>query len=243
MAFKGYFIPSLFTFGNFFFGFLSIVKSYEMNLHAAAWYIVLAVICDGMDGRFARMYSRETVFGMELDSLGDLISSGIAPAVLIYSAVFYQMHILGIFICFLYVFAGGYRLARYNTIKQRMDVPGYLGIPLPIASLTLTGFWLFQFRLGYQILIGGWMILTLFIILLIVSVVDYDWPQWTFQGRFIRKLWSGTLVLLGLIVIIFPEWVLFPIFFIYILIGLIRWTITFGKDKISLKDLFIFEKY
>ncbi len=230
---KYFFTPSLFTFLNFFWGSLSIIESLEGNVQKAAWFIIIAVLCDGMDGKLARWTHSETTFGFELDSLADLISCGLAPAVVVYVGVLRQFHFLGFIVCFLYIFAGGYRLARFNTIQKGDRSRGYIGLPIPIAGITLASLWIYKLPF-YKSLPGGlWMVLMLFLILIMLSTIPYDWPKITFGESWWKKIQSTVILLCVLLMAIFPQKILFPVLILYILLGIKKWIVSLLRGRIT----------
>ena len=161
-----YALPALFTAGNLFLGFLAILKAFEGALYAASgnWgsnphfelaakVIGVSVLLDGLDGRIARLTNTVSEFGRELDSLADVVSFGIAPAVLAFAWGFHfidpetptQLHHYltqaGYFAIFLFVFCGASRLARFNVQTNpvprnpgRPDRKYYVGLPIPAAA-------------------------------------------------------------------------------------------------------------
>ena len=157
-----YALPTLFTAGNIFLGFIAIIRSIEgallgatgqlgSNPHfeVAAKAIGVAVVLDGLDGRIARMTNTVSDFGREMDSLADVITFGIAPAVLAFTwgvqfvkgAGFLPDHRAGYFIAFLYLLCGAARLARFNVQTNpipknpgRADRKYFVGLPIPAAA-------------------------------------------------------------------------------------------------------------
>ena len=239
MKSKWIFIPSFFTLLNFLGGFLSILKSIEGNLYSAAWFIILAILCDGMDGKLARWTGHETAFGFELDSLADMISSGIAPAILVYQGVFYRMPVVGYVVCFFYVFAGGYRLARFNVVQAGDRSEGYTGLPIPVAGFTVASLWIFEPMFDLSVAMAWWIVLMLGITLLMVSTVHYDWPKLMFKNGWKHRSRSvGMLLAVGMMAV-FPQWSLFPLFLFYILWGVTRWFIVVLRGDYSLRDFFL----
>jgi CDP-diacylglycerol--serine O-phosphatidyltransferase len=140
-------IPYFFTLLNAFFGFLSIIKSLENEYIQAAYFIILAALMDGIDGRLARKFGSSSGFGAELDSLCDAISFCLAPVILVYSWFPGTFLPLGTAILGMYLCAGLLRLARFN-INTAQGCPHYFkGLPttlaaLCIASLVLSTSWL-----------------------------------------------------------------------------------------------------
>jgi len=147
---KGIFIlPSLFTCGNMSLGIISVFYSINGDFIKAAWFLIGALACDIIDGRIARMTNTTSVFGMQLDSLSDLVSFGIAPVVLMYMMVLGNMEIIGIAIAILYVLCCALRLARFNVLAQSGEIhKHFVGLPTPAAAGLII-----SFVLSYQLLI------------------------------------------------------------------------------------------
>ncbi len=127
-----YIIPSLFTVGNIFAGFYSIISAYHGEYNRAALAIGIAVVLDGLDGRIARMTGATSDFGLQLDSLADIISFGVAPAVLIYAWGFEDLGNFARFSAFLFLICGAMRLARFNI--QTVEMKHFAGMPIPAGA-------------------------------------------------------------------------------------------------------------
>ena len=125
-------IPSLFTVGNIFAGFYSVISAYHGEYNRAALAIGIAVVLDGLDGRIARMTGATSDFGLQLDSLADIISFGVAPAVLIYSWGFEDLGNFARFSAFLFLICGAMRLARFNI--QTVEMKHFAGMPIPAGA-------------------------------------------------------------------------------------------------------------
>jgi CDP-diacylglycerol--serine O-phosphatidyltransferase len=236
MNHKRRFVPSLFTSLNIFFGFLSIVSSVKGELDIAAWYIIFAVICDGMDGRLARWTHSETPFGFELDSLGDLISGGIAPAIMIYQGNLIHLKYWGILACFVYLFSGSFRLARFNVIQIEERIRGFVGLPLPITGFTLASLWIFK---PVSLTAFLWITSLIFLSLLMMSTIHYDWPKITFRSNKWKSLTSFGVLLSVVIMSFFPYWCLFPFLCLYIFLGISNWIVALIQRKTKLSGLFV----
>ncbi|BCW94227.1 MAG: CDP-diacylglycerol--serine O-phosphatidyltransferase [Thermoanaerobaculum sp.] len=124
-------LPSLFTVGNMLAGFASILHSIGGRLEQAGWLIFLAGILDGLDGRIARLTKSTSEFGKEYDSLADVVSFGVAPAVLAFQWGLSGMGRLGWVAAFLFVVAGSVRLARFNVRADHGDRRYFVGLPIP----------------------------------------------------------------------------------------------------------------
>lgn len=129
-------LPNLFTLGNAFFGFCSIVFASYGDLVAAAYFILLGALMDGLDGRIARYAHVTSEFGMQLDSLCDGISFGLAPAMLVYVWQLKKMGGAGFIACAIFLLAGLLRLARFNLTSTQQS-RFFLGTPIPIAGCFL----------------------------------------------------------------------------------------------------------
>src|ERR671915_2460961 len=128
-------MPSAFTLGNLFFGFWSIVSAFNGNFRWAGWFIVFAGILDMLDGRVARLSKSSSRFGAELDSLVDVISFGVAPALLVYFLDFANAGRFAWILCYIYVVAVALRLARFNVVAAGGPSTGWFtGMPSPSAG-------------------------------------------------------------------------------------------------------------
>ncbi|RYZ58708.1 MAG: CDP-diacylglycerol--serine O-phosphatidyltransferase [Proteobacteria bacterium] len=136
-----YILPNLITTGNLFFGFFSIVKSLQGDFAWASVAILLAAIFDVLDGRVARMTKSTSEFGVQYDSLCDLMSFGLAPALLMYQAGLQHAGRLGWIICFMFLAAGALRLARFNVQSSIGKASGdFTGLPIPMAAAVVACF-------------------------------------------------------------------------------------------------------
>lgn len=150
-----YVLPSMFTAGNLASGFLSIICSINGNFNSAAWFVMLAIIFDMTDGRVARLTKTMSKFGTEFDSLCDLVSFGVAPAVLMYQLVLNSMGNVGIAIALIFVIASATRLAKFNVkalepvdnTKPHSDT--FSGLPTPASAGAIA-----SFVLSYEIFDG-----------------------------------------------------------------------------------------
>lgn len=120
---------------NIVFGSLSLISTLHGNHKAAALFILLAVVMDGMDGRIARKFGISSEMGKELDSLCDLVSFGVAPALLLYSQVMFIFpYMFGLIAAVLYIVCGAFRLARFNVLNIKEY---FVGIPITLAGTLL----------------------------------------------------------------------------------------------------------
>ncbi len=222
-----YALPTLFTAANIFLGYIAILRSFRGALLAgigdpAAWEhfrvaaqaIGAAVFTDGLDGRIARMTNTTSDFGREMDSLADVISFGLAPAVLAYAwgiqsiavadqRILSEFHNAGYFISFLFLLCGAVRLARFNIQKNpipknpgRPDRKYFVGLPIPAAAAMVASI---VFAAGGES-IGWWPLATVFLglLLLLGFLMVSTWRYYSFKGVSLSKPYTPLiLILLG----------------------------------------------
>jgi CDP-diacylglycerol--serine O-phosphatidyltransferase len=148
-------IPNVVTLTNIAFGFLCMVASARGQFERAVIFAFWAAMCDLADGRLARWLDASTNFGMELDSLSDMVSFGIAPALLVYLSVLHQLGWIGIVVAVLYPLCGAVRLARYNSDKSAIGKVTFLGCPIPIAASYLWSMVLVRDQLNVWLIAAG----------------------------------------------------------------------------------------
>lgn len=143
-----YLLPNLITAGSMFAGFYVIIASTDGNFVRAAWFILLSAILDGLDGKVARLTGTTSKFGVELDSLADVIAFGVAPGVLMYTWALKPFGKLGWLAAFLYVVCGALRLARFNVQVSTVESKRFIGMPIPAAACIVATCVLLFFELG-----------------------------------------------------------------------------------------------
>jgi CDP-diacylglycerol--serine O-phosphatidyltransferase len=172
---RGLFVlPTLFTVGNLFCGYLSIWSSIRGTFETAALLIIVAGVLDALDGRVARLTHSTSEFGEEYDSLADLVSFGVAPAVLAYSWGLSDFARLGWMASFLFVVCGSMRLARFNIQTRVVDKRFFVGLPIPAAAGTLAALVLATPEpLLDRIFMTGLLVLTFVLSYLMISTIRY----------------------------------------------------------------------
>ena len=245
---KIYLLPNLMTAGNLFCGFAATLQIFAGTLqglpsqravnhyHAAIWFILVACIFDMLDGRLARLGGHESPFGREFDSLADIVSFGIAPALLVYKIVLDEFDRLGLVIAFIYLACGALRLARFNCIAAASEADGgakddqgkqFKGFPIPaaagvIASLTEFMLWLNE---GNQ-KIDAWKfslpILMLFLSFMMFS--QFRYPSFkAINWRTQRTLPTFIVIIVLILVTVFNyQWMPALIFLSYLMYGFLR---------------------
>ncbi len=243
-----YILPNSFTMASLFAGFnsiyLSVTATEVQHMSLAAWLIVVAMICDGFDGRVARMTGSESEIGVQLDSLVDAVSFGIAPGFLLYTWGLTPLGLLGKFIAFLFAAAAIIRLARFNvTANEHEGVMKYFfGLPTPLAAGAVVSIIMAHLALTGRVTTGATAAVAIMAILLgglMVSNVKYrtfkDMKFSTKSILMIALLVCGS-VLLGAYTR--PSAAFVAIMILYISLGLfgtvVSWSKTiFGDDDIS----------
>jgi CDP-diacylglycerol--serine O-phosphatidyltransferase len=145
-------IPNLFTFLNLFFGFLSVMYSAQGDYKNAAILILIGMMLDSMDGRIARMLNVESDFGKELDSLADIVTFGVAPAMMAYYTYFSTYGVAGMAIAGLFPLFGAFRLARFNINAVKSSKSYFTGVPITAGGGLLTLLTLFHVKMPEIIL-------------------------------------------------------------------------------------------
>lgn len=142
-------LPALLTMGNILCGVFSIVASFNRDWFQASLAIVIAFALDGLDGRVARVIDSESEFGLQLDALADLVSFGLAPAMLAYSNWLFEYERLGTLIAFLFVCGGALRLARFNAHDvESNELKGYFnGLPTPAAAGVVVSCYFLEYKI------------------------------------------------------------------------------------------------
>jgi CDP-diacylglycerol--serine O-phosphatidyltransferase len=170
-----YILPNLFTASSIFVGVISIVEASKGHFVLASWLILLSLIFDGLDGRIARITNTTSQFGVEFDSLADIISFGIAPAMLLYFFEGHNFGRFGILVSALYVIFGAIRLARFNISTAKIDPNVFIGLPIPTAAIFIS-MWILLFN---KYTLENYSIFLLFLVLgvSILMVSNFRYPS------------------------------------------------------------------
>jgi len=248
---KGFFLlPNLFTTASLFAGFYAIVQSMNGYYDHAAIAIMVALIMDGLDGRVARLTNTQSPFGSEYDSLSDMVSFGVAPALVIYVWALQPLGRLGWVAAFIYCACAAIRLARFN-VKLDIDNKRYFfGLPSPAAATLLASFIWISFDNGISgndIFLGffpmQWfaLILTLFAALSMTSELRF------YSGKDINLRHSQPFIAIMIMIIVFaiishnPAEIIFLATLGYALSGYVNFFRTKLNDKENFLDVDIFK--
>jgi len=142
-----YILPNSLTLAGMFFGFYAITTAIRGDFPRASWLILVAMVFDGIDGWVARMTNTTSRFGLELDSLSDLVAFGVAPAVLLYTWALKPFGRLGFATAFLFAACGALRLARYNVQMSKEEKLSFTGMPIPAAATIVASIVIFYHTL------------------------------------------------------------------------------------------------
>lgn len=193
-----YLLPSLFTMANMFCGYACIVYSMRGEFATAAPFIGIAIVLDMLDGRIARLTGSTSAFGVEFDSLADVISFGVAPAILSFSWGLQPLGRTGLAAGFLFVAAAAVRLARFNIQAGSVDKRYFVGMPSPAAA-GIPAATVFAYPYGFQTYTGALPVLAMVIVpaLLMVSTIRFRSFK-TFDLRMRRGYTALFLVAVGI---------------------------------------------
>lgn len=217
-----YLIPNLCTTGNLFCGVFAILSVFNGNHLAAAIAILVAMIFDMLDGKLARLTNSTGQFGVEFDSLADVVSFGVAPGLLIYSFALNDQGMFGVAVMFAYVAMGAVRLARFNATVSSSDSKFFTGLAIPAAAGVVSSLVIFDLhitRMGSQVRPILILCITLGLAFLMVSTIKYrSFKDLKFRrGQHFTYLVWGILALM--LIVAWPQVMLFVIFAGYALSG------------------------
>jgi CDP-diacylglycerol--serine O-phosphatidyltransferase len=213
-------LPSIFTSGNLLSGFFAVVFLIEKKYILSAWFIIIGMFFDLLDGRIARLTKKTSDFGAELDSLCDLLTFGLAPALLSYYYLLYNVVSIEnlkmwVLLSFIYLLCGAIRLARFN-VSPTTD--NFEGLPIPGAAFFIATLALYNLKSSYAWFGNNIYVLSGSILLvsyLMVSSIPY--PSFKKGGKKIVKLIAVSLILVA--ILIDPYRMLFYFAIIYVLAG------------------------
>ncbi len=231
-------VPSFFTLMNLFAGFLAIISIAEGDLTRGAWLILAAGMFDVFDGMMARLANAHSEFGIELDSLSDMVSFGVAPGFLIYNFSLSELNMLGILVSAVPPLCGAVRLARFNVharLEPKSDV--FSGLPIPSVAIIIIAFYLvFKddlhifdfFNNGVNSVLVPMVVLVSF---LMVSSIEFEKiPRFDRESIRDRKWTFALFFFYLLLIIIKPDYGLMAVILIYISKAMIQSAIRFFSD-------------
>ncbi len=237
-------IPTLLTVMNVFFGFLAILLTLRGTqadtlgdpvragklFQTACWSLMVAAVFDTFDGLVARLMKATTEFGKEYDSLADIVTFGVAPAILVWAWALHMLQGLGTGIAFLFLVAGSLRLARFNVISAKTDHRYFVGLPIPAGALTLASIINFAPQpvtdKSFALVI---MVITTLLAFAMVSTVRYRSQKFASTQKPLAPQWVLFFVLLVAMLLRWPSEFILVFGLVYVSSGPIvkLWTIAF----------------
>ena len=213
---------------------MSIIQSFNGNFELAAWLIVYASLFDAVDGLAARLTNSASKFGVELDSLSDVISFGAAPSILLYNIYFKDFNEFGVLVSSLIMVFGAIRLARFNVQLSGFEKDSFSGVPIPMAAITICSYVAYYHNKIFSPVVSGRMITVLAIALpiLMVSKFRYDSiPK--FSKRAIKQFPVRYIILaIGVIVSIITKGEgVFSFCLFYLSTGIVRSTYNYLRKR------------
>ena len=198
-----YLLPNLLTLGALFAGFYAVIAGMQGNFNEAGWAILIAAVCDGLDGRIARLTNTQSAFGAEFDSLSDMVSFGVAPALIMFSWALQPLGQVGWAASFIYMSCAALRLARFNVQLGTVDRRFFVGLSSPLAAGLVTFVPWVAYKYGFVMTpLGSYLaaVLTVFAGLLMISNYKYfSFKELHFKGTVPYMVFLFAVVLLAVI--------------------------------------------
>ncbi|HYS43562.1 MAG TPA: CDP-diacylglycerol--serine O-phosphatidyltransferase [Geobacteraceae bacterium] len=228
-----YILPNLFTTGSLFAGFYSMVATMNGDFRTAAIWVLVSSIFDGLDGKVARLTGTSSKFGVEYDSLADLVSFGVAPGLLMYSWALKPFGRLGWLAAFLFVVCGALRLARFNVQVNTVESKRFVGLPIPAAASMVSATVLLFYHLNWESSYKRVAILILIYSLAFLMVSSVRYYSFKDPGIIKRQPFAFLVLAVLLLIIIAAEPVvmLFVLFVGYTAAGPIGYVMTWPRRR------------
>jgi CDP-diacylglycerol--serine O-phosphatidyltransferase len=241
-----YILPNLFTLANILAGLFSITQAMQAEtadqMMLAAWFIVIAMVCDLFDGRVARLTDAETEFGTQMDSLTDAMSFGVAPAILMYAWGLKSMGPLGVVFAFIFTAGAIMRLARFNVMAEENGGASkyFLGLPTPLAAGTVVSVVMAHSTVTGQAQVGAsWNVALMATLLggLMISGVKYrTFKDFDLQGRAIWVVLIAAGLVSTIAVVAEPTVAFVVCMVLYIVLGLVGGLVDLGRNVLEDDD-------
>jgi CDP-diacylglycerol---serine O-phosphatidyltransferase len=233
-----YILPNMMTTANLFCGFYSLIFSIRGEFKSAAIAVVVAAIFDLLDGRLARLTHATSKFGAEYDSLCDLVSFGVAPAMLMYLWALQPYGRVGMMAAFLFAACGALRLARFNVQVGVVEKNYFQGLPIPMAAGIVASSYIAFDDLGWTP--GEWqgkLLFSMVVLLAIVMVSNFRYRS--FKDLDLKERLPFKYLILGVVILViialYPEVMLFVMFLTYATLGAVFGVLRLGKKQKFIK--------
>jgi len=228
-----YILPNLVTAASLFAGFYSMVATLNGNYSSAAVWIFISAICDGLDGKVARMTGTTSKFGVEFDSLADLVAFGVTPAFLMYAWALKPFGRLGWVASFLFLVCGALRLARFNVQVDTVESKRFVGLPIPAAATMVAATVLLFTHFGWPSSNKRFAIIAMIYLLAFLMVSSFRYYSFK-DPAFIKRQPFGFLLLAVVLLIVVaaePIVMTFAIMLIYTLSGPVDFVFTWPRRR------------
>lgn len=232
-----YILPNSLTMCGMFSGFYAILAALKGDYVHAAWAIMIAMVFDGLDGWIARLTNSTTRFGIELDSLSDLVAFGVAPAVVLYKWSLIPFGRIGWAAAFLFVACGALRLARYNVQMGSTEKKSFTGMPIPGAAAIVAATAIFYNEMGWPAVKSVFILFLAFVLsILMVSTLRFHGAkELDFRER--KPFWILVAIAVILAVMVMhPEIALFVFAMLYLTVGIIENTYIYYRKYKTIKE-------
>ncbi len=234
-----YLLPSLFTTGNLFCGFFSIISTINGKFWDAAVLIIFAHLLDSLDGAVARLTNTTSQFGVEFDSLADMVSFGVAPAILVYFWALEPWGTWGWLAAGLYVVCGALRLSRFNIQVESTEKTHFVGLPIPAAGEMIVAIVLIYHY--FEVAAASHKpIILLLVIYGLAALMVSNFRYFTMKQLGLKKRHPFWILLSAILLITLtiaePQIMLFSTFVLYSLSGPLLWLFTVHKRRRERKE-------
>lgn len=228
-----YILPNLITAASLFAGFYSMVATLNKDYNTAAIGIFISAICDGLDGKVARLTGSSSKFGVEFDSLADLVAFGVTPALLMYAWALRPFGRLGWVAAFLFLVCAALRLARFNVQVDTVESKRFIGLPTPASACMVAATVMLFYHFDWPSSFRKLAILALIYLLAFLNVSNFKYNSFK-DPAFIKRQPFGMLLLavvLLIVVVAEPVVMTFSVLLLYILSGPVGYIITWPRRR------------
>ena len=225
-----FFLPNTFTALNMGCGFASVVFAINGDIYKAAMILILGAIFDSVDGRVARMTGTQSAFGEQFDSMSDVVSFGVAPAMLIWSHFLRDTGRLGLMVSFVFLLCGALRLARFNANIDRVSSNYFQGLPIPGAAMAIVGFCLLSTEFSFLVEMKFISIVyTLFFYFLMISNIPFNSFKKSDWVRTHRKRALFLIFILLAATFVYEQYMIAAIILTYVIASILYFILNKGK--------------
>ncbi len=228
-----YILPNLITAASLFAGFYSMVATLNKDYNTAAIAIFISAICDGLDGKVARLTGSSSKFGVEFDSLADLVAFGVTPALLMYSWALRPFGRLGWAAAFLFLACAALRLARFNVQVDTVESKRFIGLPTPASACMVAATVMLFYHFDWPSSFRKLAILALIYLLAFLNVSNFKYNSFKDPAFIKRQPFSMLLLAVVLLIVVVAEPVVmtFSVLLLYILSGPVGYIITWPRRR------------